>query len=109
MRWDLRVYLQRAEWMVVALEVEYSQMGDSLVYSAFQAALWDVLLLRTSAPKTHLLHQSQHIFKQGERNGCMLAWLARQRSSSVFISCIRDPSGTLLTDPTSSNTFSASF
>lgn len=51
-----------------------------------------------------ILSQTQKIFEQGERTGRLLAWLARERSTTTHIAHIRDDDGLLHSDPAQINT-----
>lgn len=108
LRRGARKELQEAENKAMALETIYARDRDPLVYSSLQAALRDVSLIRISATKIHLLHQSQRIFKQGERSGRLLAWLSQQHSTPVSISHIQSPTGEVMVDPSQINAWFAS-
>lgn len=101
--------LQSAEARTQALESRYVEERSPQVYAQYREALRDVNLLRASATKVRLLHQSQRIFEQGERNGRLLAWLSREHSSPTSISRILSPDGEILTEASQINDRFASY
>lgn len=76
----------------------YIQTQGPQTYQALQVALREVCLLRTKATNVGLLHQTQHIFEQGEKTGHLQAWLAKEQSVPVSIPCIADSDGAVLID-----------
>lgn len=98
-RKDTRLALEEAERKVLLLENNYVHTKDVLTYDAMQSLHREISLMRIETTKKQLLAQSQRIFEQGEKTGRLLAWLARERSSSLHIVHIRDDTGVLRSDP----------
>lgn len=78
-------------------------------YRELQKLYKEIALLRATACRKLLLSQSQWIFEQGERTSRLLAWLAREGSTTSHIANIRDGHGALYSDPTQINSQFAQF
>lgn len=66
-------------------------------YILWQDTLRDLSLLRIDLTKKYLLDGSQRVFEFGDKNGRMLAWLARGQQGVTHIGCPRGQDGRLLT------------
>lgn len=106
---ELSVDLTKTKLKAATLEMTYTQMQDLVVHQWLQGVLCNVLLLRTLSTKVHLLHQTQQIFKQGEKTGRLLAGLAKEHFSAISFPCIIGPAGVVLTDPVQINAHFAAY
>lgn len=90
-------------------EALYIRAPDPQTYARLQSLLRETLLLRTALTQKKLLHQTQRIFEQGERTGCLLAWLSKEQSMGMTISQIRAQDDSLLSTPAEINSEFSSF
>lgn len=81
------------------LERIYVDSPTELNYHSWQLVLREFSLYRVEQSKKSILHSAQRVFKYGDKNGRLLAWLARGQVSSTHIANIQDEGGQLITSP----------
>lgn len=79
-----------------ALEAEASRLEADYVFSPVldRYSVWQ-RVLRAEQTKKALLYSQQTIFEYGDKNGCLLAWLAKSQTALTHIATIRDVRGRL--------------
>lgn len=58
-------------------------------YGLWQYVLWEVNLLRIELTSKSMLNTAQRVFEFGNKNGRLLAWLAKRQFDATYISGIR--------------------
>lgn len=92
--------LEEVEAKAWELEAKYVISKTQDTYRDLQVLYKEKAVICTTSSQKILLNQSQRVFEQGERTGRLLAWLAKERSTTTHIAHIRDDDGLLHSDPT---------
>lgn len=74
----------------------YVQTPNDTNYYAWQKVLRDLSLHNIEQTQKSMLYSKQKIFEYGNKNGRLLAWLARGQTTSTHIASIRDARGQLV-------------
>lgn len=69
----------------VRQEALHVSSQDPHSFARLESMSREILLMRTTLTQKNFLHQTQHIFEQGEKTGRLLAWLSREQSSGMTI------------------------
>lgn len=85
-------------------EREYVGSPNEVNYYAWQQVLRDLSLCRVEQTKKSMLHSAQRVFEHGDKNGRLLARLAKGQTSSTHIAGVRDERGHMITPPGGINT-----
>lgn len=89
--------------------VEYISSPTSERYRARQRTLSQLSLLCVENTKKALLYSQQRAFEYGDKNGCLLAWLAKRQSPTTHIVSVRDANGHPLLAPDLINNYFMQF
>lgn len=92
------------EERAAALEGAYVSDPTPDGYAAWQQGLRGLLVLRMEATEKAMVHSAQQIFEHGNKNGRLLAWLARGQSLTTPVGSIRLRGGELVSSPDHVNT-----
>lgn len=92
-------FLRHLEIQAKLKEEEYIQNPDQNHYVLWQDSLRELSLLRVELTQKSMLDSAQRVFEFGDKNGKLLAWLARGRNSMTHIGRVKAIDGRLLTTP----------
>lgn len=70
-------------------ERDYVLDPNQTTYVAWQHTLWDLSLLRIDLTKKSLLDKAQRVFEYGDKNGRLLAWLAKGQFMTAHVGRLR--------------------
>lgn len=73
------------------------------MYKSWQRALRQLSLHRVENTRKAMFYTRQRIFEYGEKNGRMLAWLAKTQNPTMYFVSVRDMNGLPLVTPESIN------
>lgn len=77
--------LRHLEEQARLIEAEYVRTPDQAHYVPWQDSLRDLSLLRVDLTQKSMLDSAQRVFKFGDKNGRLLAWLAKERHTVTHI------------------------
>lgn len=79
-------------------EADYVRAPNQGTYVPWQDTLREMSLLRVELTKKAMLDSAQRVFEFGDKNGRLLAWLAKGQHAVTHIGRVRDLDGRILTD-----------
>lgn len=91
--------LRQLENQAQDTEKEYIHTPSPEKYASWQCALKELSLLRVDLTKKSMLASAQRVLEYGDKNGRLLAWLAKGQFAPTHVGRLRSGDGTILTTP----------